>query len=96
MWGLPLALLLLPLWLFAYVPTQDGPAHLESAAALLELKDSPFLGTFYESNWRWATNQVHHALLVALGSFLPLLIAEKLVLERLRAAGSRHHAFCAT
>lgn len=81
MWGVPLALLLLPLWLFAYIPTQDGPAHLESAATLLELKDSPFLGTFYDANWRLATNQVHHALLVALGSFLPLLIAEKLVLS---------------
>lgn len=81
MWGLPLALLLLPLWLFTYVPTQDGPAHLENAATLLELKDSPFLRTFYDANWRLATNQVHHALLVALGSFMPLLRAEKLVLS---------------
>ena len=81
MWGALLAVLLLPLWLFPYIPTQDGPAHLETAATLLALKDSNFLGGFYDANWRLATNQVYHALLVALGSFLPLLLAEKLVLS---------------
>ena len=81
MWLIAGVLLLLPLWLFPYIPTQDGPAHLEAAAHLLELKDSTFLQGFYNANWQLATNQVYHALLVALGSFLPLLLAEKLLLS---------------
>ena len=81
MWLVAAVLLLLPLWLFPYIPTQDGPAHLETAAHLLELKSSTFLQGFYSANWRFATNQVYHALLVGLGSFLPLLVAEKLILS---------------
>ena len=81
MWAAASLLLLLPLWLFPYIPTQDGPAHLETAAHLLELKGSTFLQGFYHANWQLATNQVYHGLLVALGSFLPLLFAEKLLLS---------------
>ena len=81
MWIAAATLLLLPLWLFPYIPTQDGPAHLETAAHLLGLKGSAFLGEFYNDNRHLATNQVYHGLLVALGSFLPLLIAEKLILS---------------
>ena len=81
MWLVASLLLLLPLWLFPYIPTQDGPAHLETAAHLLELKNSTFLQGFYSANWHLATNQLYHALLVGLGSFLPLLTAEKLLLS---------------
>ncbi len=81
MWLIAAVLLLLPLWLFPYVPTQDGPAHLGTAAHLLELPSSTFLGSFYNANWQLATNQVYHGLLVALGSALPLLVAEKLLLS---------------
>ena len=76
-------LYLLPLGLFAYFPTADGPVHLGSAAVLSELAggDAPFLSTFFYSQWRFATNQLYHGLLVLLGSFMPLLVAEKLILS---------------
>jgi len=74
---------LMPIWMFQYVPTQDGPAHLESAMALIELShaDPGIFRDFFIEQWRIGTNQVYHLLLVALGSFLPLLLAEKLVLS---------------
>ena len=76
-------LYLLPLWLFSYFPTADGPVHLGSAAVLSELAggDAPFLSTFFYPQWRFATNQLYHGLLVGLGSFMPLLVAEKLILS---------------
>ncbi len=76
-------LYLLPLWLFTYFPTADGPVHLGSAAVLRELAqgDAPFLEAFFYPQWRVATNQLYHGLLVVLGSFMPLLTAEKLVLS---------------
>ena len=77
-----LALLsLAPLW-FPYVPTQDGPAHLDAAATLLALsRGDPFFSTFFEAQWQLGTNQLYHGLLVLLGSFMPLLLAEKLLLS---------------
>ena len=74
---------LLPLWLFTYFPTADGPVHLGSAAVLrgLEGGDAPFLSTFFYPQWSFATNQLYHGLLVALGSLMPLLTAEKLILS---------------
>ena len=76
-------LYLLPLWLFTYFPTADGPVHLGSAAVLEELAqgDAPFLSTFFYPQWRVATNQLYHGLLVVLGSVMPLLTAEKLILS---------------
>ena len=76
------ALALIPIWLFPYVPTQDGPAHLDAAATLLELsRGSALFGTFFEAQWQLGTNQLYHALLVLLGSAMPLLLAEKLLLS---------------
>ena len=70
------------IWLFPFVPTLDGPAHLDAAATLLELaQGNPFLSTFFAAQWRLATNQLYHGLLVLLGSALPLLVAEKLLLS---------------
>ena len=70
------------IWLFPYVPTQDGPAHLDAAATLLELsRGNPFFSTFFAAQWQLATNQLYHALLVLLGSAFGLLVAEKLLLS---------------
>ena len=70
------------IWLFPFVPTQDGPAHLDAAAALLELsRGDAFFSTFFEAQWRLGTNQLLHGLLALLGSFVPLLVAEKLLLS---------------
>ncbi len=76
------ALSLALVWGFPFVPTQDGPAHLDAAATLLALSEGDtFFSTFFEAQWRLGTNQLYHALLVLLGSFIPLLLAEKLILS---------------
>ncbi len=76
------SLSLVPIWLFPFVPTQDGPAHLDAAATLLSLsRGDAFLSTFFEAQWQLGTNQLYHALLVLLGAFVPLLLAEKLLLS---------------
>ena len=69
------------IWLFPYVPTQDGPAHLDAAATLLRLSEGSFQSRFFEAQWQLATNQLYHGLLVSLGSLFPLLVAEKLLLS---------------
>jgi hypothetical protein len=76
-------LYLLPLWLFPYIPTSDGPTHLEAAQALRTLAEgnNAFFNLFYSSQWRPATNQVYHLLLVTLGRAMPVLVAEKVLLS---------------
>ena len=80
-------LYLLPLWLFPYMPTLDGPVHLESAQTLRELaagnsvKGGGVLEQFFAPQWRLATNQLYALLLVNLGALMPILVAEKLILS---------------
>ena len=76
------AVSLLPVWLFAYFPSQDGPAHLGSAAVLRALSEgSSALGAVYMTQWDANTNQVYFLLLQTLGKVLPLLVVEKVVLS---------------
>ncbi len=75
------AVTLLPVWLFPYFPSQDGPAHLSSVSVLMALRaGSPALGTVYTAQWDANTNQLYFLLLQALGHVLPLLTAEKVAL----------------
>ncbi len=76
-------LYLLPLWLFPYVPTTDGPVHLGSAQTLRILAEgnSSVFETFFSAQWNLATNQVYALVLVGLGALMPMLIAEKLILS---------------
>ena len=80
---------LVPIWAFTYFPSQDGPAHLNSVAVLMTLEsggaEAGVLEAFYKTQWastqQWvSTNQLVFLLLQGLGTFLPLLIAEKVVL----------------
>jgi hypothetical protein len=52
--------LLLPLWCFPFVPTQDGPSHLYNAYVLGNFYD-PFYAAYYKVNWRafpnWTTRR---------------------------------------
>lgn len=76
-------LYLLPLWLFPYVPTLDGPVHLESAQTLRSLAagESGVQELFLNAQWRLATNQLYALVLYSLGALVPMLVAEKLVLS---------------
>ena len=73
---------LLPIWIFPFFPSQDGPAHLDSAVVLRALANGDaFFQGYYDAHWRLATNQIYHLLLVGLGSIFSFLTAEKLILS---------------
>src|SRR5262245_49019596 len=80
--GLILVLHLLPVWLFTYFPSQDGPSHLANS---IVLKDYGKPGTryheFYELRWELFPNWTSHMLLAGLMTLAPPLIAEKLLLS---------------
>jgi len=81
LFGALLGLQLLPLWAFAYVPTQDGPAHLENAAILLRRSAVGIWGRFYVPNFQLVPNWLGHGVLAALLSLFPPLVAEKVALS---------------
>jgi hypothetical protein len=74
------ALYLVPVWAFPYLPTQDGPEHLSSALAL---KDYGTAGTryddFFSIRFGPLPNWLAHLLLAGLMFLVPPLLAEKLL-----------------
>jgi hypothetical protein len=73
------AIHLVPIWLLAYVPTQDGPAHLENAVALLRRAHVPVLAEYYELNLRLLPNWLGHGVLAALAVPFTPPLAEKIL-----------------
>jgi hypothetical protein len=80
--GTMLVICLLPIWLFTYVPTQDGPSHLHIANVLLKYDDPDLsvLSKFYEINWNFQPNLLVYVVLQPLLAVFPPLIAEKVLL----------------
>jgi hypothetical protein len=81
-----LALILLHLallWAFPYVPTRDGPAHLENARILSEYSrpDLDLLARYYRFNRELGANWFGHLILAGLTRLFPLLLAEKVFLS---------------
>ena len=78
-----LVLHLLPIWVYDYFPTSDGPAHLSTAASLLLLHsdDFPIFREYYESNWTLSSNQFVAASLFLLMIFFEPIYAEKILLS---------------
>lgn len=81
--ALLIVLSLLPLWVFPFFGTQDGPAHVENAEILLNYANParPELIQFYVLNFSVPTNWLGHLLLAALIFFSSPLLAEKLFLS---------------
>ncbi|BDG05385.1 GtrA family protein [Anaeromyxobacter oryzae] len=75
-----LALHVLPIWLVAYVPTQDGPLHVENTLALIHHAASPLLQRYYLANWGAQPNWLTQLLLAPLLAIFSGPTAEKLVL----------------
>jgi putative flippase GtrA len=75
-----LVLHVLPIWLVAYVPTQDGPLHVENVIALLRHDASPLLRHWYLANWGAQPNWLTQALLAPLLAVVSPVTAEKIVL----------------
>jgi hypothetical protein len=80
-WALAL-LHLVPVWAFRYLPTQDGPAHLDNAQILKDYGD-PAAGyqPFYELRREPLPNLMSHLLLAGLLYLFPPLVAEKVLVS---------------
>ena len=73
---------LLPVFLFKFLPTLDGPSHLHNANLIFQLtfSDSGFLSNFYQFTNELLPNWSGHFLLSFCNSFLPAWIAEKILI----------------
>lgn len=78
-----LALNLLPIWLFEYFPSQDGPSHLNNANVLREYpwRSLEVFRQFYTIDALPLPNWSTYVALAALMKLLPALVAEKILLS---------------
>lgn len=74
---------LVPIWCFAYFPSQDGPSHLNNAniLRLYPWHDLPTFREFYTINAHPLPNWTTHLVLAGLMGLVPALVAEKLFLS---------------
>ena len=82
-WVLSLLLLisLLPLWIFRYVPSLDGPQHLYNANVIIQLlKGSEIFRKFFRINEVVVGYWTGHFALSFFNLFLPAWLAEKIFL----------------
>lgn len=80
-WGIVCALLV-PIWMFRYFPSQDGPAHLANSLVLRDcIAGEDYAKEYYSVAWQPIPNWTCFALLASLSSVAPPLIAEKLFLS---------------
>ena len=78
MFLLLLLLYILPVWIFAYFPTQDGPSHAYNAFILRHLEDPEYVfDEYYEVRRFPIPNWASHASMLLLMQLVPPLIAEK-------------------
>jgi putative flippase GtrA len=75
-----LVLHVVPIWEVRWVPTQDGPLHVENVLALLRWPSSPLLQRWYLANWGTQPNWLTQALLAPLLHVLSPRLAEKVIL----------------
>ncbi len=70
-------------WFNQFVPTQDGPCHLENALRLRDLCLPGETGVeqYYRLNWTTGTNLLYHITVAAFATVLPPLAAERLFLS---------------
>jgi hypothetical protein len=80
-WALALAYLL-PVWTYRYIPTQDGPSHLDNAQILKELGNSSAgYEAYFEIRVETIPNWTSHLLLAGMLYCVPPLTAEKLLVS---------------
>jgi hypothetical protein len=72
----------IPIWGFTYFPSQDGPAHLHNATVIRDYAhpDRPIYREYYLLDLHPDPNWLIYLILVGLMSFVPVLVAEKLLL----------------
>lgn len=76
-----LIIYILPVWLFKYTPTQDGPIHVHNAHVLKEYHnpENYMLREVYKLNPTLFPNWTSHALMAGLMFIFPPLICEKIL-----------------
>ena len=75
-------LYLAPVWMFRYLPTQDGPSHVYNAIILKDYaQPHTRYAEFFERRWEQFPNWTAHAVLMVLMYLFPPLIAEKLLVS---------------
>jgi len=79
---------LLPVWLFPYFPTQDGPSHLYNAFVLAHYFDagSVTIRSYFALNLRPFPNWTLYAVMAPLLRILPPLVVQQIVLSLCIAA----------
>ena len=72
-----------PLWVFKYLPTQDGPAHVYNSYVLsvFHEEESTRLREYYKLNLTLFPNWIAHICMALLMKVFPPLIAEKILLS---------------
>ena len=77
-----LILYLLPIWIFAYFPTQDGPSHVYNALVLKEYSDHANykIRDAWKLNITIFPNWLSHIVLAALLYIFPPMMSEKILL----------------
>ena len=77
-----IVLYLVPLWAFQYLPTQDGPSHLNNAQILTDYANPVFQYTkIYDLRLEPFPNWLSHAGLAGLLRIFPPLTSEKILLS---------------
>ena len=80
-WALAL-LYLVPVWAYRYVPTNDGPSHVDNARILKGLlSSSKGYEAYFEIRAEPIPNWTSHLLLAGMLYVAPALIAEKLLVS---------------
>jgi hypothetical protein len=81
--ALATAAALLPIWIFRYFPTQDGPSHLYNAFVLSHYFDasSVVTHTYFVLNARLFPNWTTYVVMALLVRILPPLIVQQIVLS---------------
>ena len=75
-----LVLQCLPLWIFPYAPSQDGPSHLHNAHVLAQYSAEPIYQQYYELTMTTAGNMLTQFLLAGMMKFISPLLAGKILL----------------
>jgi len=72
----------LPIWLFGYFATQDGPSHLHNSRVMLDYlgRGSPIFQQYYEVRPNLGGNVLSQIALIALNSVTPAWFADKVFL----------------
>jgi len=75
-------LYLIPIWIFQYLPTQDGPSHLNNAQILSQYTNPAYnFQNIYDLRLEPFPNWLSYACLAVLMRIFPPLFAEKIFLS---------------